>query len=199
MKHTVIAWMEDKPGVLNRVAGLFRRRNFNIESLAVGHSETPGISRMTFVVDGDERMVDQSVKQLEKLINVTRVENVTSQPAVIRELALVRVRATGAQRSEIVQLADIFRGRIVDVARDSMVVEVTGPESRVNSLIALLADFGILEIVRTGRVAMVRGSGSVTQDRELTPGWGQNGNGHGNGHSDSHSDGDVIGVDGPGA
>ncbi len=195
MKHTVIAWMEDKPGVLNRVAGLFRRRNFNIESLAVGHSETPGISRMTFVVDGDERMVDQSVKQLEKLINVTRVENVTSQPAVIRELALVRVRATGAQRSEIVQLADIFRGRIVDVARDSMVVEVTGPESRVNSLIALLADFGILEIVRTGRVAMVRGSGSVTQDRELTPGWGQNGNGS----SHNGSDGDVIGVDGPGA
>lgn len=196
MKHTVIAWMEDKPGVLNRVAGLFRRRNFNIESLAVGHSETPGISRMTFVVDGDERMVDQSVKQLEKLINVTRVENVTSQPAVIRELALVRVRATGAQRSEIVQLADIFRGRIVDVARDSMVVEVTGPESRVNSLIALLADFGILEIVRTGRVAMVRGSGSVTQDRELTPGWRQNGNGSGN-----HGSGDdeVIGVDGPGA
>jgi acetolactate synthase-1/3 small subunit len=193
MKHTVIAWMEDKPGVLNRVAGLFRRRNFNIESLAVGHSETPGISRMTFVVDGDERMVDQSVKQLEKLINVTRVENVTSQPAVIRELALVRVRATGAQRSEIVQLADIFRGRIVDVARDSMVVEVTGPESRVNSLIALLADFGILEIVRTGRVAMVRGSGSVTQDRELTPGWGQNGNGHGNGYSDA------MDVDGPGA
>ena len=191
MKHTVIAWMEDKPGVLNRVAGLFRRRNFNIESLAVGHSETPGISRMTFVVDGDERMVDQSVKQLEKLINVTRVENVTSQPAVIRELALVRVRASGAQRSEIVQLADIFRGRIVDVARDSMVVEVTGPESRVNSLIALLADFGILEIVRTGRVAMVRGSGSVTQDRELTPGWGQNGNGSNNGSSDA------MDVDGP--
>lgn len=193
MKHTVIAWMEDKPGVLNRVAGLFRRRNFNIESLAVGHSETPGISRMTFVVDGDERMVDQSVKQLEKLINVTRVENVTSRPAVIRELALVRVCATGAQRSEIVQLADIFRGRIVDVARDSMVVEVTGPESRVNSLIALLADFGILEIVRTGRVAMVRGSGSVTQDRELTPGWGQNGNGSSNGS------GDAMDVDGPGA
>ncbi len=195
MKHTVVAWMEDRPGVLTRVASLFRRRGFNIESLAVGHSETPGISRMTFVVDGDERMVDQSVKQLEKLINVTRVENVTSQPAVIRELALVRVRATGAQRSEIVQLADIFRGRIVDVARDSMVVEVTGPESRVNSLIALLADFGILEIVRTGRVAMVRGSGSVTQDRELTPGWGQNGNGS----SHNGSDGDVIGVDGPGA
>jgi acetolactate synthase-1/3 small subunit len=175
MKHTVIAWMEDKPGVLNRVAGLFRRRNFNIDSLAVGHSESPGISRMTFVVDGDERMVDQSIKQLEKLINVTRVENVTDQPAVIRELALVRVKATGAQRSEVVQLADIFRGRIVDVALDSMVVEITGPESRVNSLINLLSHFGILEMVRTGRVVMVRGTGSVTQDRELTPGWGQNG------------------------
>ncbi len=175
MKHTVIAWMEDKPGVLNRVAGLFRRRNFNIDSLAVGHSETPGISRMTFVVDGDDRMVDQSIKQLEKLINVTRVENVTDRPAVIRELALIRVKATGAQRSEIVQLADIFRAHIVDVALDSLVVEITGPESRVNSLVSLLNHFGILEMVRTGRVAMVRGSGSVTQDRELTPGWGQNG------------------------
>ncbi|MCD6289404.1 MAG: acetolactate synthase small subunit [Anaerolineae bacterium] len=171
MKHTVIAWMEDKPGVLNRVAGLFRRRNFNIESLTVGHSETPGISRMTFVVDGDDRMVDQSVKQLEKLINVTRVENVTGRPAVIRELALIRVRATGAQRAEVVQLVDIFRGRIVDVARDSMVVEITGPESRVNSLIDLLKYFGILEMARTGRIAMVRGSGSVTREQEFTPGW----------------------------
>lgn len=177
MKHTVIAWMEDKPGVLNRVAGLFRRRNFNIDSLAVGHSETPGISRMTFVVDGDERTVDQSIKQLEKLINVTRVEDVTDKPAVIRELALIRVKATGAQRSEIVQLADIFRARIVDVALDSLVVEISGPESRVNSLINLLSHFGILEMVRTGRIAMVRGSGSVTQDRELTPGWAYNGDG----------------------
>jgi acetolactate synthase-1/3 small subunit len=175
MKHTVIAWMEDRPGVLNRVAGLFRRRSFNIDSLTVGHSETPGISRMTFVVDGDDRMVDQSVKQLEKIINVSRVENVTDQPAVIRELALIRVKAAGAQRSEIVQLADIFRGRIVDVALDSLVVEVTGPESRINSLIDLMSHFGILEMVRTGRVAMVRGGGSVTQDREVTPGWGQDG------------------------
>ncbi|GAB4516837.1 MAG: acetolactate synthase small subunit [Anaerolineae bacterium] len=177
MKHTVIAWMEDKPGVLNRVAGLFRRRNFNIDSLTVGHSETPGISRMTFVVDGDDRMVDQCIKQLEKLINVTRVQNVTNEPIVVREMALIRVKATGAQRSEIVQLVDIFRGRIVDVAKDSLVVEVTGPESRVNSLIDLLSHFGIMEMVRTGRVAMVRGAGSVTQERELTPGWHLDGNG----------------------
>ena len=179
MKHTVVAWMEDKPGVLNRVAGMFRRRNFNIESLTVGHSETKGISRMTFVVDGDERMVDQSVKQLEKIINVYRAENITDKPAVFRELALVRVRAQGSTRSEVVQLADIFRGRIVDVALDSIVVEITGPENRVNSFLDLMRNFGILEMVRTGRVAMARGSGSVTRDVEVTPGW--NGNGSGNG------------------
>lgn len=179
MKHTVVAWMEDKPGVLNRVAGMFRRRNFNIESLTVGHSETKGISRMTFVVDGDERMVDQSVKQLEKIINVYRAENITDKPAVFRELALVRVRAEGGTRSEIVQLADIFRGRIVDVALDSIVVEITGPENRVNSFLDLMRNFGILEMVRTGRVAMARGSGSVTRDMEVTPGWNGNGNGNG--------------------
>ncbi|NOZ28885.1 MAG: acetolactate synthase small subunit [Chloroflexi bacterium] len=184
MKHTVIAWMEDKPGVLNRVAGLFRRRNFNIDSLTVGHSETPGISRMTFVVDGDDRMVDQAIKQLEKLINVTRVENVTDKPAVIREMALIRVKASGAQRSEIVQLADIFRGRIVDVALDSMVVEITGPESRVNSLIDLLSYFGIIEMVRTGRVAMVRGSNG-TGEHGSASGWDRSG---GNGSLDELSE-----------
>ena len=171
MKHTVIAWLEDKPGVLNRVVSLFRKRNFNIESLAVGHSETPGISRMTFVVDGNERMVDQSIKQLDKLVNVIRVENITDKPAVIREMALIRVKATSAQRSEIVQLTDIFRGRIVDVSLDSVVVEITGPENRVNSLIELLRHFGILEMVRTGRVAMVRGAETDSQPAEATPAW----------------------------
>ncbi|HIC90023.1 MAG TPA: acetolactate synthase small subunit [Anaerolineae bacterium] len=171
MRHTVIAWMEDKPGVLYRVAGLFRRRNFNIESLTVGHSETPGISRMTFVVNGDERMVDQTVKQLDKLVNVTRVERLDGCPSVIRELALIRVKAVGAVRSEIVQLADIFRGRIVDVALDSMVVEITGPESRVNSLVSLLSHFGIIEMTRTGRVAMVRGSHSTAREEEIALSW----------------------------
>jgi acetolactate synthase-1/3 small subunit len=131
---------------------------------------------MTFVVDGDERMVDQAIKQLEKLINVTRVENVTDKPAVIREMALIRVKATGAQRSEIVQLADIFRARIVDVALDSLVVEITGPESRVNSLIELLKHFGIIEMVRTGRVAMVRGSNGAIAGQENTSGVDLNGN-----------------------
>lgn len=159
MKHTMIAWMEDKPGVLNRVAGLFRRRSFNIESLAVGHSETPGISRMTFVVDADDRQLHQVQTQLSKLINVTSVEDVTAEPTVIRELALVKVATTTENRAEVMQLVDIYRAGIIDVAIDSLVIQITGPEDRVNSLISLLENFGIQEIVRTGRVAMVRGNG----------------------------------------
>jgi acetolactate synthase-1/3 small subunit len=170
MKHTVIAWMEDKPGVLNRVAGLFRRRNFNIESLAVGHSEAPGISRMTFVVDGDDRELRQVQTQLFKLINVTAVQDVSKEPTVVRELALIKVGATSANRSEIMQLVDIYRANIVDVALDSLVIQITGPEDRVESLIKLLENFGIKEMVRTGRVAMVRGNGH------------SNGNGHNNGN-----------------
>jgi acetolactate synthase-1/3 small subunit len=170
MKHTVIAWMEDKPGVLNRVAGLFRRRNFNIESLAVGHSEAPGISRMTFVVDGDDRELRQVQTQLFKLINVTAIQDVTKEPTVVRELALIKVGATSANRSEIMQLVDIYRANIVDVALDSLVIQITGPEDRVESLIKLLENFGIKEMVRTGRVAMVRGNGH------------SNGNGHNNGN-----------------
>jgi acetolactate synthase-1/3 small subunit len=155
-KHTLIALMEDKPGVLNRVSNLFRRRNYNIQSLAVGHSETPDISRMTVVVDGDNRVVEQVVKQLSKLINVTEVLDVTDRPAVIRELALVKVKAGPGKRSEIIELAQVFRGRIVDVGPDSMTVEITGPEERVNSLVSLLHPYGIQELARTGRVAMVR-------------------------------------------
>ena len=159
MKHTVIAWMEDKPGVLNRVAGLFRRRNFNIESLTVGHSEAPGISRMTFVVDGDVRQIRQVQTQLSKLINVTDVRDVTDVPTVVRELALVKVNADSKNRAEILQLVDIYRASIVDVSMDSLVIQITGPEDRVNSLISLLETFGIKEMVRTGRVAMIRGNG----------------------------------------
>jgi len=167
MKHTVIAWMEDKPGVLNRVAGLFRRRNFNIESLTVGHSETRGISRMTFVVDGDERQVRQVETQLGKLINVTAIRDVTREPTVVRELVLAKVSANSANRSEILQLVDIYRASIVDVAMDSLVIQITGPEERVNSLISLLQTFGIKEMVRTGRVAMVRGNGHSANGRHL--------------------------------
>lgn len=157
MKHTLVALMENKPGVLNRVSSLFRRRNYNIESLSVGHSETPGISRMTIVLDGDERIVEQVVKQLEKLINVTEVANVTSEPAVVRELALIKVSAVPGSRGEILELAKVFRGRVIDVAASSLTVEITGPEDRVNSLVKLLEPYGIEELARTGRVAMVRG------------------------------------------
>lgn len=159
MKHTIVAWMEDKPGVLNRVASLFRRRNFNIESLTVGHSETPGISRMTFVVEGDERQIQQVQAQLFKLINVTAVQDVTHMPSVERELALIKVNATGADRSEIIQLVDIYRASIVGVEVDSLIIQIGGPTDRVESLTNLLRNFGILEMVRTGSVAMVRGNG----------------------------------------
>ncbi|MBX7234613.1 MAG: acetolactate synthase small subunit [Caldilineales bacterium] len=156
-KHTVVAWLEDKPGVLNRVVGLFRRRGFNIESLSVGHSETPGISRLTFVVNGDDRMVDQAVKQLYKLVNVTRVEDLTDHPAVIREMALIRVKVDGQTRSEVMQIVDIYRQQIVDVSMDALVIQAVGAEDRVNSLIELLSNYPILEMVRTGSVAMTRG------------------------------------------
>jgi acetolactate synthase-1/3 small subunit len=165
MRHTLVALMEDRPGVLNRVAGLFHRRNYNIESLTVGHSEMAGISRMTIVVNGDDRVVEQVVKQLSKLINVTEVLDVGDRPAVIRELALIKVRATSKVRSEIVELANIFRARVVDVGASSLTVEITGPEDRVDSLVGLLRPFGIEEMARTGRVSMLRsGSDALAEE-----------------------------------
>jgi len=156
-KHTLVALVEDKPGVLSRVASLFRRRGFNIESIAVGPAETPLHSRMTIVVCGDEARVEQVRKQLEKLIEVVKVTDISGDSVIARELALIRVRTTPATRSEIIQLVDIFRASIVDVAADSMVVEVTGDEDKINSLLNLLKSFGIREVARTGRLAMVRG------------------------------------------
>ena len=162
--HTLIALMEDKPGVLNRVASLFRRRNFNIESLTVGHSEMPGISRMTIVVDADRAGIEQVEKQLYKLVNITKVSDVSREPTVVRELALIKVHATAPTRAEIMQLVDIFRASVVDVAAESLTIEITGLEDKVDSLVQLLRPFGIKEMVRTGRVAMVRGSnGQKTQ------------------------------------
>ena len=162
-RHTINAWMEDKPGVLNRVAGLFRRRNFNIESLAVGHSETPGISRMTFVAYGTDRDMRQIQTQLDKLINVTHIEGVTDKPAVRRELALIKVKADNKTRAEVMQLVDIYRASIVDVDMESLIIQIVGKEDQVDSLLRLLDSFGIEEMVRTGRVAMVRGQ----HDREM--------------------------------
>jgi acetolactate synthase I/III small subunit len=159
-KHTLVALVEDKPGVLNRVASLFRRRSFNIESLAVGGSEHSGLSRMTIVAIGDSAQVEQVRKQLEKLINVVKVADITEGDMVTRELALIKVKASASTRSEIMQIVSIFRANIVDVAPGSVTVEVTGDEDKVNSLLGLLRDFGIKEVSRTGRIALTRGSGS---------------------------------------
>jgi acetolactate synthase-1/3 small subunit len=159
-KHTLVALVEDKPGVLNRVASLFRRRSFNIESLAVGGSEHPGLSRMTIVAIGDSAQVEQVRKQLEKLINVVKVSDITEGDMVTRELALIKVKATASTRSEIMQIVSIFRANIVDVAPGSVTVEVTGDEGKVNSLLGLLRDFGVKEVSRTGRIALTRGSSS---------------------------------------
>ena len=156
-QHTLVALVEDKPGVLTKVASMFRRRGFNIASLAVGNSEQPGLSRMTFVVNGDEYTVGQVVKQLDKLIEVIEVADITSERIVTRELALLKVKTTPMNRGEIIQIVNLFRANIIDVGSDSMVIEITGEEDKINALHNLLAAFGIIEMLRTGLVAMVRG------------------------------------------
>ncbi len=158
MKHTIVALVEDKPGVLTRMASLFRRRGFNIESIAVGHSELPHLSRMTFVVNGSDTMVEQVRKQLDKVVDVVKAVDITGDNITTRELALIKVKATSATRSEIIEIVDIFRASIVDVAADSLIIEITGDEDKVDSLLKLLRAFGIREITRTGRIAMMRGS-----------------------------------------
>jgi len=156
-KHTLVALVADKPGVLNKVASLFRRRGFNIESIAVGSSEEPGLSRMTIVTLGGNAEVEQVRKQLDKLVDVVKVFNITGDSIVSRELVLVKVKVTPATRSEVIQIVDIYRANIVDVAPDSLTIEVTGDEEKVESLVNLLRGFGIKEIARTGRIAMTRG------------------------------------------
>jgi acetolactate synthase-1/3 small subunit len=158
VKHTLVAKVMDQPGVLNRVASLFRRRAFNIESLTVGHTETKEFSRMTIVVDTARVPAPIVAANLRKLIPVAEVVDVTHLPTVDRDLALIRVRSLPAERAELASLVDIFRARIVDVAAESVIVEVTGDEQKVDGLVELLRPRGILEMIRTGKVAMVRGS-----------------------------------------
>jgi acetolactate synthase-1/3 small subunit len=160
MHYTFIALVENKPGVLNRVASLFRRRNFNIESLAVGRTESPDISRMTIVVDCPHGDVDahRIEANLYKLVNVIDVQDVTHQPAVTRDLALIKVKAGPEKRAEVNGLAEIFRAHIVDVAPDSVIVEITGTEDKIEGMIELLRPVGVVEMVRTGQVSMTRGS-----------------------------------------
>ena len=160
MQYTLIALVENKPGVLNRVASLFRRRNFNIESLNVGRTENKDISRMTIVLDSQQVDARKAEVNLYKLVNVIDVQDVTNMPAVTRDLALIKINATPEQRAEIANLADIFRAKIVDVAPDSVIVEITGTEDKIESLVELLRPMGIMEMVRTGQVAMMRGTAS---------------------------------------
>ena len=157
MKKAIAMLVENRPGVLARVSSLFRRRGFNIESLSVGTTEREDLSRMTIVVDGDEKTVEQVVKQLNKLIEVIKVSDV-SENSVHRELALIKVNAPAEKRGEIIEIANIFRARIVDVARDSFIVEITGDEEKINAFIDLMRQYGIKEVARTGVVSMSRGS-----------------------------------------
>jgi acetolactate synthase-1/3 small subunit len=156
-QHTIVALVEDKPGVLNRIASKWRQRGFNIESLAVGHSEIPGLSRMTFTIDGAMHDIDQVTKQLFKVIEVVKIEDITNQDVVARELALIRVGASINNRTAILEIAQVFRANVIDVAHDSLILEVTGDEEKIEALYELLLPYGVKELVRTGRIAMTRG------------------------------------------
>jgi acetolactate synthase-1/3 small subunit len=158
MKHTVVALVEDRPGVLNRVASLFRRRGFNIDSLAVGATEERGISRMTIVLDGADGIVEQVEKQLYKLIDVVKVSDLTKEEAVTRELALIKVRCTPEQRGGVLDLVTIFRAQVVDVTPTSVIIQVVASGDTLEALLDNLRPYGIREMVRTGRIAMVRGT-----------------------------------------
>jgi len=162
MMNTFVVHVEDKPGVLNRIASLFRRRAFNIESLTVGHTERPGISRMTIVVETDADEAQRIEANLYKLVNVLHVQNVTAVPTVHRDLALIKVSAKSeSTRTHLIQLVNIFRAHVVDVTPESMVVEITGTEEKIDGLLEVLRPFGVTEMVRTGRVAISRGAACV--------------------------------------
>ncbi|MFZ5639434.1 MAG: acetolactate synthase small subunit [Bacillota bacterium] len=158
MRHILAVLVENNPGVLTRVAGLFSRRGYNIDSLTVGGTENPQISRMTIVVGGDDTVLEQVTKQLHKLIDVIKINDVTSEQYVDRELVLIKVGADPAVRGEIMQIVDIFRARIVDIGRKTLMIECTGDEGKINAVIESLKPFGIKELVRTGKIAMLRGS-----------------------------------------
>lgn len=162
-QHVLVALLEDRPGALNRVVSLFRRRSFNIESLTVGHTETPGISRLTMVIDGATTIVEQVVKQLYKVVDVVKVSDLTHEESVHRELALIKVAATASTRADLTAVVELFRGKVVDVAPDSLIIEATGSEDKIESMISMLRSYGIKEMVRTGRISMLRGIQGTTR------------------------------------
>ncbi|HZK43918.1 MAG TPA: acetolactate synthase small subunit [Syntrophomonadaceae bacterium] len=156
-KHILAVTTENKPGVLTRVTTLFRRRGYNIESLAVGATENPNISRMTIEVYGDDQVIEQVTKQLYKLVDVIKIVDITEERSVDRELVLIKVKADANVRAEIVQIVEIFRARIVDIGRNTLIIEATGDSGKIAAIEDSLKTFGIVELVRTGRIAMVRG------------------------------------------
>jgi len=164
--RTFVVLVEDKPGVLDRVASLFRRRGYNIESLAVGHTDKPGISHITVVMNADDRVARLVEANLYKLVNVLDVQDVSNAPSVTRDLALIKVRAGHDRRAEVMQVAEVFRARVVDVSPEALIFEITGTEEKIESLVDVLRPFGILGLARTGRVAMVRATGEKISSLE---------------------------------
>ena len=163
MKYTLAVLVDNKPGVLTHIAGLISRRAFNIESIAAGHSEEPDITRINIVVDvDDEFQLDQVINQLSKLIDVIKIVNLTTVDSIQRELVLIKVKANPATRSDIVNIVEIFRAKIVDVNRETMVIELTGEENKIDALCEVLSEYEIIEIVRTGKIALSRGPKAVT-------------------------------------
>lgn len=169
-RHVLAVLVNNRPGVLNRVASLVRSRNFNIESLAVGHTERPDISRMTITLRGDEFAVEQMGKQLYRIVDVLKVQDLHESNVVEHELALVKVRATASRRAELLKIVELYKGRVLDVSADAVVVEYAGTEQEIDAVIALLGGFGIKELVRTGTVALARGSGSIDIEGILNAG-----------------------------
>ena len=166
-RHILVVLVMDKPGVLNRVASLMRARNFNIDSLAVSRTDKEHISRMTLTLHGDDVAVEQAAKQLYRLIDVLKVQDVTADQVVEHELALLKVRATDGNRAEVIKIVELYKGRIVDIAPDAVIVEATGTESEIDALVTLMRGYGIKELVRTGAIVMLRGAGSIEEALKL--------------------------------
>jgi acetolactate synthase-1/3 small subunit len=166
MRHVISALVQNVPGVLSHIAGMLASRGYNIDSLAVGETEDPHLSRMTFVVVGDDRVLEQVRKQLEKIVTVVRVDDISATNYVERDLMLIKVAAPPGKRSEVRELTEIFRGRIVDVAPEVVMIEMSGQERKVQAFIEMMRPFGIIELVRTGRIAMVRGGKDSAVDDE---------------------------------
>ena len=169
-RHVLVVLVNNQPGVLNRVSSMVRSRNFNIESLAVGHTERPDISRMTVTLRGDDFAVEQMGKQLYRLIDVLKVQDLPESGVVEHELALIKVRATESKRSEILRIIELYKGRVLDVGPETVIIEHSGTEQEIDSLVALLGGFGIKEMVRTGTIALSRGTGAIDLDANLRAG-----------------------------